>query len=77
MEAGACLQKGLHISIHLDAPLGRINIPRDQLEERALARPVATDDADAATSHDLQIDGAQRPERLRFHTPPRHQTRQP
>ena len=46
MEAGAHLEQAADPAAHHDLPLGRRRDLGEDLQERALARPIAADDAD-------------------------------
>ena len=64
MEACAHLQEAPHGAAHHNLALGRIGDLGEDLEEGALARPVAADDAYAFPSFHGVIDVPQRPEHL-------------
>jgi hypothetical protein len=62
MEPGARLEERAHPTHYLDPALGRRDNARKDLEQRALPRPVAADDADDLTASDLERDLTQGPD---------------
>ena len=64
VEAGAQRQQAGHVALDVDHPLRRPDDPGQDLEQRALAGPVRTDDGQRLAVDDAERDVAQRPERL-------------
>ena len=62
MEAGAHLEQRADATDDLGSTLGRRGDAGEELEERALPRTVAADDAGHLPCHHLEIDVAERPE---------------
>ena len=60
VEAHADLEQRADAAAHLDAALAGLGHAREDLEQRALARPVATDDADNIALRDLEGDIVER-----------------
>ena len=54
VEAGADLEQAADAAADVDAPLRRLGDPREDLQQRALAGPVAADDADHLAFADLE-----------------------
>ncbi len=64
VEAGAHLEQAADAAAQLDAPRRRLGDARQDLEQRALARAVAADDAEHLAAPHLEVDVAQRPDRF-------------
>ena len=64
MKAGADLQQARHPPAQPDAPCGRLGDAAQDLEQRALAGAVPTDDANDLAALDLETDVLERPEFL-------------
>ncbi len=62
MEARAELEERRHTSTTLHAPGRRLDDAADDLEQRALARPIMADESDGASDGNVEIDVAERPE---------------
>ena len=62
VKAGADFEQGAHLATKKGSTRGRIGDAGENLQERALARPVATDQPDQLASLDLEVDILQRPE---------------
>ena len=62
MEAGAHLQQRAHPPVDLGFALGRLGDPGQDLQQRALAGPVAADHAQHLAIMNIEIDVLQRPE---------------
>jgi len=67
MEARAHLEQGPHPAVDNRSALGRFGNPREDLEQRALPRPVGANQADDLPLLDLEGHILQRPERVRDH----------
>ena len=63
VKAGADLEQRAHAAVHLGAALGRLGDARQDLQQRALARAVAADDAQHLALVQLERHVAQRPDR--------------
>ena len=64
VKAGAHLQQRTDAPLDLHLPLGGCGDAREDLEQRALARAVAPDDAHDLAALHLEVDVAQRPDRV-------------
>ena len=62
MKAGADLQQAADPAVQIDPAGGRLGDPRQNLQQRGLARAVAADDAHDLAWHDVETDIAQRPD---------------
>jgi hypothetical protein len=72
MKPGSDLDQGGESAVEADFAGGRRGDRRQQLEERALAGAIRTDDADRLTTFDREAHVANRPERVapRLHARP-------
>ncbi len=65
-KSGADLEQAADAPAQQYAPLGRLGDAAEDLQKRALAGPIAADDADDLPSLDLEIHISERPELLDF-----------
>src|SRR5881397_1818587 len=72
MEPGAELEQGGDPAPRGDAPLGRPEDPRDDLEERRLPRAVRPDQAERRALADVDVDVLEGPELLPTNPEPGH-----
>src|SRR6185295_1900953 len=66
MKTRPDFKQARHAPIQLDAPERRLSDARKDLEQRRLARAVASDDADDLTRRDLEVEIFHGPERGRL-----------
>ena len=64
VEPRADLEQRAHAAVDLDGARRRLRDSREDLQERALARPVSADDADDLAALDLEGDVPERPDRF-------------
>ena len=70
MEAGAHLKERADAAVNVRSADGGLRDPREQFEERALARPVAANDPDDLSVPDLERRVLERPELARWRSAP-------
>src|SRR5882757_8289467 len=68
MEAGSDFEETSDPAIEIDNARGGFANPAQQFQQRALARAVSANDADHIALDDVEIDVANRPERLGLRT---------